>query len=262
MLPFGANIAVYILKSKNIVNYIHETYIKPKVLKKFLRKTILLTSGRVIFVSKYLMNEEFFNNKEQFVIYNPVSHDVISHNSIDKIKNSIVMLSSLLDYKGVDKFILLSQYFEEKKFPLNFTLVLNSNEYEFKQYITSKKLTLPNSIMVFYKPKNISDIYQSSGFVINLTDHNKCIETFGLTLAEGMANGCIPIAPNYGGPKEIINTSFGYLYNNFDCESIFDFIKNTLLENKYTLYSERARSNSEIFDLDSYRKKILNLLNF
>ncbi|HCJ9453891.1 TPA: glycosyltransferase [Escherichia coli] len=261
MLPFGANIAVCILKPRNVINYIHESYIKPKVLKSFLRKTISYNSGKIIFVSKYLMKEEFFLNKEQYVIHNPISDDVINHSSNSKIKNSIVMLSSLLDYKGIDKFILLSKYFELHKFPLKFTLVLNSNEYEFNQYLIEKKLTLGNNLIILYKPNNISDIYYNSGFVINLTDHNRCIETFGLTLVEGMANGCIPIAPNYGGPKEIIDSSFGYLYNSFNCQDIFNFIKTTLSENKYDLYSEQSKLNSKFFNLDSYRKKILNIIN-
>lgn len=261
MLPFGASIAVYILKHKKVFHYIHETYIKPNILKLFLKKIISLTSGEIIFVSKYLMFESEFKNKKQHVIYNPISPELVSIDIANKSKNSIIMLSSLVDYKRIDRFIMLAKYFNENNYSFSFTLVLNSNENDYKKFIEMKKISPPDNINTFFKPNNIIELYQNSGFVINLTDHKKCIETFGLTLVEGMANGCIPIAPNYGGPREIISHDFGYLFNEFSCEDIFKFIKNIFDNDQFSFYSKQASLQSKKFSLDIYRKEILKSLN-
>ena len=46
---------------------------------------------------------------------------------------------------------------------------------------------------------------------MNLSDPELCIETFGLTIIEGMAYGLPAIVPNVGGPTEIVLNGYnGY----------------------------------------------------
>lgn len=73
VLPFGGGLAAAIF-SKYSLYYIHETSIRPYVLKKFLLFIIKLTADKVIFVSSYLKNELSLN-ADSIVIYNTLRSD-------------------------------------------------------------------------------------------------------------------------------------------------------------------------------------------
>lgn len=256
MLPFGASLASFLVKNKYTINYIHETYISPKIFKNFLKFFIKIKKNTIIYVSNYLMEHENINGKSQNVVYNPISPDIINKNNIERNINSITMATSLVPYKGIEDFINISHYFYSKKANTVFNLVLNSNESEFNSFLLQKNIVLPHNVFLFFKPNNLDEIYSSSGYIINLTNHKICIETFGLTLIEGMANGCIPIAPNYGGPKEVIPPSYGLLFDHIDKDIIYNFVAK-IDRDDFQKKSDLIKRYSDRFKLSTYEKKII-----
>jgi glycosyltransferase involved in cell wall biosynthesis len=254
MLPFGALIAAGLFRNKAIV-YLHETSIKPAILKKALRLFISKFAGVIIYVSRFLRDAEDFQQiKEKIVIYNPVSPQLIN-NVIDlkhkyKSKN-VVFLSSLVPYKGIDDYIKIADSSSVANDGVTFNLVLNSTAEEFLKF--KNKTLLPNNIRLFNRPDNLKEIYFDSGIVLNLSNPNKWVETFGLTLAEGMSNGLVPIGPKIGGPAEIIVPGCGFCINHDEHDAILMKI-NYLFNNEeeYKLYASNSMAHSKIYSMEHY----------
>lgn len=76
LLPFGAALGAKISK-KEVIYHIHETSIKPNILKKFLRYIVSITASKIIFVSNDLEQKEKFENKKSFVIHNALENSFL-----------------------------------------------------------------------------------------------------------------------------------------------------------------------------------------
>ncbi len=254
MLPFGAAFAKLFFPSTKVVYYLHETYINPPLLKWFLLKVIKCISDKNIYVSNYVKIELGFDDESGETIYNSVDSSFIRDVRLKDKANQVLFLSSLVRYKGVDNFIELAKLsyntFNES---YTYIMVMNCKAEEFERYVLQNGIILPSNISVVFRPSNISDYYLASKFVINLTDHHQCIETFGLTLVEGLCNGAIPIAPNYGGPKEILSNKTCMLYDDIDLQAILEFISRTEFDCRMM---NKLIEDSKVFQYEHYQNKI------
>lgn len=258
MLPFGALIAAGLFRRKVVV-YLHETSIKPALLKKTLRFFISKFAAEIIYVSKFLRDvEDFPQVTHKTVIYNPVSplliNDVIDLKHKYNSKN-VVFLSSLVPYKGINDYIKIASNSSAANDGLIFNLVLNCTVEDFIKF--KQQVPLPQNIRLFNRPDNLKEIYFDSGIVLNLSNPNKWIETFGLTLAEGMSNGLVPIGPEAGGPLEIIREGCGFCINHDEHDAILMKI-NYLFSNEdeYMLYANNSMMHSKIYSLDHYKNSL------
>jgi hypothetical protein len=104
MLPFGAALASKLMGAK-VVYYVHETHIKPQILKFFLRFFIEHCAKYVIFVSEYLSVNEVFSRPRQSVIYNGLRSDFPFIGKVDFDSNFneklVFFAGSLKLYKGI-----------------------------------------------------------------------------------------------------------------------------------------------------------------
>ncbi|WP_347254305.1 glycosyltransferase family 4 protein [Leminorella grimontii] len=262
MLPFGA-LLVARLFTTNTILYLHETSIKPALLKNFLRFCISKCAKNIIYVSNYLNKKEnFYRIKSKIVIYNPISPILINKEIDFEYKfneRNIIFLSSLVPYKGINDYIKIAHLSYNEGSNITFNLVLNCTAEQFNLFKVNT--CLPSNVCIYNRPNNLKEIYYKSSFVLNLSNPELWVETFGLTLAEGMANGLIPIGPKVGGPAEVINDKCGFHFSHYEHDLILQKI-NYLLANKheYLCYAENALKCSKEYTIDTYANSLNDFL--
>ena len=258
MLPFGAALASKITGAK-VVYYVHETQIKPRILKSFLRFFIEHCANNVIFVSRYLMTQEKFVRPNQCVIYNGLRNDfpIVSEVNREKKFNGKLLFfaGSLKVYKGIEQLIILAKLLPE----FNFLAAINCEERELDTFLMDKVLT--SNISFVSRPENIHQYFCQSFAVLNLSLPDGWIETFGLSLIEGMAFGSPVVAPMVGGPTEFVNDRNGLLADSRDSQVIVNFLR--YLNNSqevWNRFSKEALSTSRDFSSIKYKESIKNFL--
>ena len=151
LLPFGAALMGKLL-GKPVIYHIHETSLRPKVFKQFLRWIVSKTASKVIFVSNTLKEQEQFKYKKQEVVYNALSksfsEQAAEHNytPLDKKGNfNVYMIASLKAYKGINELLAIAQKCTENK-ALQFVLILNARQNDINAYL--KNIELPENLRI------------------------------------------------------------------------------------------------------------------
>jgi glycosyltransferase involved in cell wall biosynthesis len=261
MMPFGAAMAALVMR-KRVIYHVHETSLRPRVLKKFLRLVVRLSADKVIFVSEYLRRVEGFDGKSQYVVYNAIETP-LCESGIEKVRQkfNILMVCSLKGYKGVFEF------FEVAKLCLNhsyisFNLVLNADQGEIDTLLGS--IVIPSNVTVFPRQQNVCEFYTKADMLLNLSRPDECVETFGLTLIEAMACGLPVIAPPVGGPTEIVRDGVdGYLISCYETAAVADTIISLSSDaDTYARLANNAKARVHDFSIDRFEEKILKIALF
>jgi glycosyltransferase involved in cell wall biosynthesis len=252
MLPFGAGIAAKLFANK-VVYYVHETYIKPDVLKRFLRFFIEHCATHVIFVSKYLQQTEPFKKPVAEVIYNGLRTDFPVVNNVNAREKftgkQLFFAGSLKAYKGIDQLLQLALHLPS----FEVIAAINCEEVELDQY--KKSHTIPENMSFHIRPANIKSYFERSFLVLNLSLPDGWVETFGLSLLEGMAFGSPVISPPVGGPVEFVTSSNGLLVDSRETQKLVKFI--LLLDGSFDIwntYSQQALQTSKRFTAEKYKQ--------
>jgi glycosyltransferase involved in cell wall biosynthesis len=255
LLPFSAAIAG-ILTKKKIIYHIHEVYLNPNIIQKIMYFIANKYASQIVSVSYYVNA----NMHKTSIIYNTVSKEfeyesqkLLEDKNIAKYKyckKNILMVSSLKKYKGIDIFVSLARKCQE----YSFSLVSSSPQTDIVDYFSYTSLS--NNLTIIPQKKNLLPYYRDASIVLNLSLPDLCIEAFGMTLLEGLQCGTPCIAPDFGGPKEIIlNGRNGFLVNPYDEESIIRAM-NTILhsETRYAEFFANALDSRGRFSIDSTMK--------
>lgn len=266
LLPFGAALAGKIM-GKPVLYHVHETSVKPLMLKRFLRYVTQKTAVKIIFVSQFLEQKETFKNINQNVIYNAVPKAFLTRASTSNYQCkdangvfNVLMLCSLKAYKGVNEFVEIANYCKNRTH-IHFAIILNASQKDIDAYF--QDIIMPANISVFAKQKDLHSFYKASSLVLNLSRVNEVIETFGLTIIEAMSYGIPVIVPPVGGPSEIVTNGVeGFLMSSFNVAQIAEKI--TELSNspeKCLELSRHAKKRSTFFNEDNFNKEILKVLH-
>lgn len=258
VLPFGAAIAGKIRGNK-VIYHVHETSMKPIIFKKFLFGLLNLFADEVIYVSNFLANKEPVNIKKR-VIHNVLEEGFVKQAMINKSSHKdekiVLMICSLKSYKGVDEFLKLalinSRYL--------FKLVVNASVLEIEHYF--KDVQLPGNLIIYPTQTDTHPFYREASIVLNLSDPQLWVETFGLTILEAMAYGLPTIVPPVGGVTElVIEGKNGYLIESKKNDEISERL-NELLDNNelYKLMSCNAFEMSKEFRLELFEKKSAEII--
>lgn len=250
VLPFGAGILGK-LKGCRVIYHIHETSMKPWILKKILFGIADITSTEVVYVSQYLSEQETMK-KPGHVLYNALetsflSTAIINRKVTPEYKN-VLMICSLKAYKGVNEYLQLA-----KKNPeYAFRLVVNASAIDIEGYF--KGQNLPRNLTIFPTQKDVHPHYQWADVVLNLSRPDGWIETFGLTVIEAMAYGLPVIVPPVGGIAELVEKGVnGYKADSRNVNHISHLLVD-ILEDKihYEKLSTYAKQLIIKYDEDSF----------
>lgn len=266
ILPFGAAISGKLF-ADTVVFYSHEVSIRPRLLNRFLIAICNMTTDKVIFVSRYLEGQVgLSDNIDKHTIYNPVSAKFENFNPTkDELRNkwqkkNVVMACSLKDYKGIPEFVELAKKSFVKNMDLSFKLVINDTDDAIEDYF-KKFEGYQKYVDVISRPDNLPQIFANAFMVVNLSCQQNCIETFGLTLVEGMASYCPVLGPVVGGPKEVVvHNESGYLIDSKDPILLSEIYALAEDYAKWEAMAENAKARSLSFSEIEYEAKILAII--
>ncbi|WP_107038037.1 glycosyltransferase family 4 protein [Brumimicrobium mesophilum] len=255
VLPFGAALAGKI-KGAKIIYHVHESTVNPAILKWFLFKIVALTATEIINVSQYVESAHNIKSTNNHLIYNAIDESFLAERK-EKVINdnpkNILMVCSLKAYKGVFEFINLAKDNPQFKF----RLVLNASQPDIDSFFEDHTLT--ENLSLYSTQKNLHPFFQWADLIVNLSRPDRWIETFGLTIIEGMAYGLPSIVPPVGGILEVIqDRKSGYKVDSRNRIELNAKIK-MLMENKfvYKEFSQEATKRLELFR----EQKMLNSIN-
>lgn len=258
VLPFGAGILGK-FKGCKVIYHIHETSMKPWILKKILFGIADNTSTEVVYVSQYLADQETMK-KPGHVLYNALETSFLStaiqNRKVAPDYKNVLMICSLKAYKGVNEYLQLA-----KKNPeYAFRLVVNASAIDIEGYFTGQNL--PQNLTIFPTQKDVHPHYQWADVVLNLSRPDGWVETFGLTVIEAMAYGLPVIVPPVGGIAELVEKGVsGYKADSRNVNHISHLLVD-ILEDKihYEKLSTHAKQMIIKYDEDSFVMKSCAML--
>ena len=112
---------------------------------------------------------------------------------------------------------------------------------------------------------NLHPFYQNAALLLNLTIPEQCIETFGMTILEGMTYALPSIVPPIGGPLELVENGInGFTIDSREIDSLKDRITELYSnENLYNILSLNSLMKAKGFypedQNDNNIKKILKI---
>jgi glycosyltransferase involved in cell wall biosynthesis len=245
VLPFGAAL-IGKLKGCRVIYHIHESTVSPTILKWFLFKVVSWTASDIINVSQYVAQSHGITNVPNHLVYNAIDESFLS-NVLPKEKNQrpshVLMVCSLKAYKGLFEFIQLAEDHQD----YSFRMVLNAGQKEIDSFFSGQHF--PQNLEIYPSQKNLHPFFQWADVIVNLSLPDRWIETFGLTIIEGMAYGLPAIVPPVGGILEVIEEGVtGYSINPRDRKGLnkkfLELMNNSV---NFQNFSKAALKRLEVF---------------
>lgn len=258
VVPFGAALAAKV-RGKKIIYHVHEVYINPGFVKCLYFKVMKMCAAKVIFVSNYVKESIGFENAS--VIYNPISFSKMPTDTDEYLKEklkikTVFMPTSLREYKGVFQFVELARCMPD----FQFVLLCSAELVEMQEFFAKTKL--PENLSLVGKQPRLENFYRTAAITMNLSLYDKFIETFGLTVLESFDALVPAIAPNYGGPKEIIqNGKSGFLVDPYNLDEISACIKIITKDfETYRSFALCAKERSKDFGTEHFFDEIRGVI--
>jgi glycosyltransferase involved in cell wall biosynthesis len=221
ILCLGSMVASRLMGARTIA-YVHEIGSGPAIMRTLAESIINWTAHEVIFVSQFLFGQYRFENKRCFVIPNGLRSDFKAEQSLDygsKFRQRrVLFVGSLKSYKGVGELLKISAKLPD----IPFTAVINCSQQELNDFSLSNNV--PNNLSLFSREPSLQKFFSESFLVLNLSLPESWVETFGLTILEGMAFGCPCIVPPIGGHLDFFDSQCGLIVHGKETDQIADFI--------------------------------------
>ena len=259
--PFGAAILGK-LKGARVIYHMHETTVKPKLLKKMLFGIVKKTASDVVYVSNYVSRTLKIKGVKSHVLFNAIEEQYyLSAKANLKKRRSyknVLMVCSLKWYKGINEFVQLACDNNE----YNFKLVLNATKQDIDDYFKGKDL--PVNLELFPTQTNLHPFFKWADVILNLSRPDGWVETFGLTIIEGMCYGLPAIVPNVGGITEVVKDAYNGFHVDSRNRNDLNVVLTQLMGNKhlYAYLSKNALEAIEQFREDVFNRRSLSLLEF
>lgn len=260
ILPVGAALAGR-LTGKRVVYHYHENAFAKGAFYKLLACAMQALASEIICVSAY---QRSFLKREKNVNVVPNAAPAafvarLCPNPEEAFERKrVLMLGSLKRYKGTLEFIELAQRLTNYQFEL----VLNETPENIAAFWKENRICQPTNLTVHPRQNDVVPFYNRASVVLNLTDKNQAIETFGLTALEAMSAGVPVIVPTVGGIAEIVEDGVnGYKTDVQELDKIEKQI-GVLLENRelYTQLAQGAYEFAQHFNETKMTERIGKIL--
>jgi len=254
ILTLGSMIASRICGASTLV-YIHEINSGPPLMRRVAISIIDWAAHQIIFVSKFASNQYEFNGKAAKVLPNGLRIDFDLEPNLDlKLKfnqRQVLFVGSLKQYKGVYELLKLVERMPDTPF----TGVFNCSASELQEF--SASVRIPKNLTLLSNQPNIQKLYQDAFLVMNLSLPDLWIETFALTVLEGMACGCPCVVPLVGGHLDYFDHKSGLKVDARNTKEIVDFIEK--LQGDYDLwrgYSDHVLTVAKKYSAAVYSRRV------
>lgn len=248
LLPIGPALAGRLM-GKRVVYHYHENAFAKGAFYKALAWGMQKLAHEIICVSAY--QASFLKRKKGVsVVPNALPTEFVSrlHPNAEAAfeRKTVLMLSSLKEYKGTREFIELANRLPQYKF----VLVINDTQENIDKYLSDNNLTNikgGGNLTIYPRQEDVTSFYNAASVVVSLTNPKLVVETFGLTPLEAMSAGLPVIVPNVGGIAEMVENGVnGYKTDVQDLKQIQMQIGCMLTDKAlYTTLSKAALKRSE-----------------
>lgn len=247
LLPVGPALAGR-LCGKRVVYHYHENADVKGAFYKALAWLMQRLATEIVCVSEY--QRSFLKRSDRVtVIPNALPADFVARLNPDVeaafARKTVLLLGSLKRYKGTMEFFALAGRLQQ----YSFVLVLNETRDNIDAFIRDNGLSVPENLRIYPRQEDVISFYNSASLVLNLTNKEMAIETFGLTALEAMSAGLPVIVPTVGGIAEMVEDGYnGYKADVQDLDKIEKYIDNILTDRElYCSLAENALAFSSRF---------------
>ncbi len=261
LLPVAPALAGRLMRKKVVYHY-HENATVKGCFYRILATVMQRLAHRIICVSHY--QASFLRRKKGI----RVVPNALPQSFVDRLipmpeeafgRKRILMLGSLKKYKSPLEFIelanLLPQY--------SFEMVINDTLENIDSFIKEHQLNIGANLIIYPRQNDVVPFYNRASLVLNLSNKDMAIETFGLTALEAMSAALPVIVPTVGGIAEMVeNGTNGYQIDVQNMHKIEEMILKIMSDKKLYLHL----SNNALKYSAQYREKkmiddIENILN-
>ncbi len=202
LLPIGPALAGRIM-GKRVVYHYHENAFIKGAFYKTLAKGMQWLAHEIICVSRY--QASFLKRKKGItVVPNALPKLFTDRLLFDPDaafkRKRVLMLGSLKLYKSPLEFIELANRLPH--FP--FELVVNDTQENIDIFIAEHSIPTPSNLTIYPRQSDVVPFYNQASIVLNLSNRQQVVETFGLTALEAMSAGLPVIVPTEGGIAEMV----------------------------------------------------------
>lgn len=260
ILPVGAALAGRLM-GKRVVYHYHENAFAKGAFYKLLARSMQALASEIICVSAY-QRSFLKRGKNVDVVPNAAPAAFVARlcpNPEEAFERKrVLMLGSLKRYKGTLEFIELAQRLTDYQFEL----VLNETPENIAAFWKGNGISQPANLTVHPRQNDVVPFYNRASVVLNLTDKNQAIETFGLTALEAMSAGLPVIVPTVGGIAEMVDDGEnGWKIDVANLDKIAEKISEMLNDKElYKKLSNNALAYSRRYDEGAMRDAITELI--
>jgi glycosyltransferase involved in cell wall biosynthesis len=260
LLPAGAALAAR-CRGARVVYHLHEVSLRPAPLRRALCAVARRTAHQLLCVSEHVRTTLALPVANQKVVYNSLAPSFIAEANTASLPYDsprpfvVLMACSLRDYKGVPEFFALARSLPE----MSFELVLNAAPATVADYTAQH--SGPNNLKLFPATADMHPHYHRASVVVNLSRPDEWVETFGMTILEGLAYGRPVIVPPVGGVAEVnVHTHTGFAIDGRDLPALQHALR--LLHRNGPVYARMAaaaRKRAATFGPERFAEQVLRV---